>query len=193
MRKVRIDNDISMYPMPVVLVGAMVEGRPNFLTVAWVSRVNYDPPMVAIALGSEHYTNPGIEKSGAFSVNVPSVELVEKVDFCGLVSGRNCDKSTLFELFYGEETGAPMVAACPLSMECRLVRKVDLGGDVLYIGQIVGAYADAKCLTRGRPDVRKMRPFALTMPDNIYWSLGDPVAEAWEAGKKLKYLDKEEG
>ncbi len=186
MSKVRVDNDLSVYPMPVVLVGAMVGGRPNFLTVAWVSRVNYDPPMLGIALGRDHYTNPGIEQSQAFSVNVPSVSLVREVDFCGLVSGRDCDKSTLFELFFGEETGAPMVAACPLSMECKLAHKVELPGDVLYVGQIVGTYVDSRFLRRGRPDVRKMRPFVLTMPDNTYWTLGEAVAKAWQVGKKFK-------
>ncbi|MCR4439326.1 MAG: flavin reductase family protein [bacterium] len=186
MAKVRINNDVSMYPMPVVLVGAMVGGRANFLTVAWVSRVHYDPPMIGIALGADHYTNPGIEESGAFSVNVPSVELVDKVDFCGLVSGREFAKDSLFELFYGEITGAPMVEECPLCLECRLVKKVELPGDVLYIGEVVASYAERRCVKRGRLNVREIKPFALTMPDNRYWTLGQPVAKAWQVGKRLK-------
>jgi flavin reductase (DIM6/NTAB) family NADH-FMN oxidoreductase RutF len=186
MAKVRIDSDVSMYPMPVVLVGAMVEGRPNFLTVAWVSRVNYQPPMLAIALGRDHYTNPGIEQTGAFSVNVPDVDLVQKVDLCGMVSGRDFDKSHLFQVFYGEKTGAPMVGECPLCMECRLTQKVELPDDVLYIGEIVGAYAESRCLRRGRLEVQKLRPFALTMPDNTYWALGQAVAKAWKVGAQLK-------
>lgn len=186
MGKVRIPLDVSMYPMPVVLVGAMVAGRPNFLTVAWVSRVNYEPPMLAIALGRGHYTNPGIEESGAFSVNVPDVEMVHKVDFCGMVSGRECDKSRLFQLFYGESTGVPMINDCPLCLGCRLAQKVELPGDVLSIGQIVEAYAEQRSLRRGRLNVQKLRPFVLTVPDNTYWTLGEPVAKAWNVGRKVK-------
>ena len=40
MSKIKIDNNAFTYPMPMTLVGAMVEGRPNFLAVAWVPRVN---------------------------------------------------------------------------------------------------------------------------------------------------------
>ena len=29
----------------------MVGDQPNFLAVAWVTRVNYKPPMIAVALG----------------------------------------------------------------------------------------------------------------------------------------------
>ena len=43
MSKVKIDTNAFTYPMPMTLVGAMVDGRPNFLAVAWVTRVNYPP------------------------------------------------------------------------------------------------------------------------------------------------------
>lgn len=59
MEKIKIDNNAFVYPMPMVLVGSIVEDKANFMAVAWVSRVNYKPPMVAIALGP-HYTNTGI-------------------------------------------------------------------------------------------------------------------------------------
>jgi flavin reductase (DIM6/NTAB) family NADH-FMN oxidoreductase RutF len=45
MGKIRINANVFMYPMPVVLVGATVKGKPNFMAVGWVSRVNANPPM----------------------------------------------------------------------------------------------------------------------------------------------------
>lgn len=56
MAKVRIDSNVSIYPMPVVLAGAMVGGKANFLAIGWVARVNYQPPMVAMSLSKGHYT-----------------------------------------------------------------------------------------------------------------------------------------
>lgn len=47
MKKVKLDSNVFLYPMPVVLVGAEVQGKPNFMTVGWVSRVNLKPPMGA--------------------------------------------------------------------------------------------------------------------------------------------------
>ena len=111
MTKIPIDENAFLYPMPMVLVGTMVDDRPNFLAVGWVARVNFKPPMIAVALGKGHYTNPGIHTSGAFSVNIPGTALLEKVDYCGIVSGRNADKSSIFAVsrpqssMPGEEAG----------------------------------------------------------------------------------------
>ena len=186
MSKTKIDTNAFTYPMPMTLVGAMVNDRPNFLAVAWVTRVNYKPPMVAVALGRTHHTNPGIHANKAFSVNIPGVDLMKKTDYCGIVSGSKVDKCGLFTVIKGEVTGAPMIEECRLCMECRLVQTVDLPADELFIGEIVGAYADPACLTGGKPDVKKIAPFMLTMPDNGYWRVGEQVGKAWAIGKKVR-------
>jgi len=120
MKKVAIDENAYPYPMPMVVLGVMMEERPNFMAVGWVTRVNFQPPMIAVALGKRHYTNGGIHAAGAFSVNVPGTDLLAKVDYCGIVSGRDKDKSALFTVTRGEKTGAPLIEECPLAMECRL-------------------------------------------------------------------------
>lgn len=186
MGKVAIGENAFPYPMSMVLVGTLVDERPNFMAVAWVTRVNFRPPMIAVALGRSHFTNGGIHASKAFSVNVPGTNLLQEVDYCGLVSGRNEDKSTLFTVAAGKVTGTPMVDDCPLCMECRLVDVVGLPGNDLFIGEIVGAYVEAACCTDGKPDIRKIRPFTLTMPDNQYWEVGDCAGKAWSAGTGLK-------
>jgi len=50
MAKTRIDSNVSINPMPVVLAGAVVGGKANFLAIGWIARVNYRPPMVAVSL-----------------------------------------------------------------------------------------------------------------------------------------------
>ena len=186
MEKMQIDENAFVYPMPMVLVGTLVDGRPNFRAVAWVSRVNFKPPMIAVALGKSHFTNCGIPASGGFSVNVPGIDLIEKVDYCGLVSGRKEDKSALFKVLPGRNTGAPLIEECPVVMECKLVQVVDLPSNELFIGEIVGAYADADCCVDGKPDIERIMPFTLTMPDNRYWKTGECAAKAWSVGKDLR-------
>ncbi|HPH39413.1 MAG TPA: flavin reductase family protein [Candidatus Fermentibacter daniensis] len=178
---IRIDRNVFPCPMPVVLVGVEAGGRANFMTVAWVSRVNSRPPMIAVAIGRGHFTNGGIRTSRAFSVGVPPVGLMDRVDHCGIVSGADTDKSRLFTVVYGEETGAPMAGECPVSMECRLVQTVEFPTDDLFIGEIVGAYADPDCCPEGGPDITRIRPFTLTMPDNRYWETGQYAGRAWNA------------
>ncbi len=181
----RIGNNVSIYPMPVVLVGAVVNGKPNFLAVGWISRVNYQPPMLAVGLSKRHYTSAGLREHKEFSVNVPGVDLLEKVDYCGLVSGREVDKSKLFDVFYGARQKAPLIRECALCLACTLVETVSLPSNDLFIGEIVEAFADEHTLTAGNPDTTKMRPFTLTMPDNTYWNVGEAAGRAWEAGRKL--------
>jgi flavin reductase (DIM6/NTAB) family NADH-FMN oxidoreductase RutF len=185
MAKTRIDNNVALYPMPVVLAGAVVEGRANFLAIGWVARANNQPPMVAMSLGRRHYTNAGIREHKAFSINVPGANLLVQTDYCGLVSGRDADKSKLFTLFYGALPHAPLIQECPLVMACTLTDVVKLPSNDLFIGEIVEAWADEACLTGGQPDVAKLRPFTLTMPDNTYWEVGGQAGKAWEAGKAL--------
>lgn len=185
MAKVRIDSNVSIYPMPVVLAGAMVGGKANFLAIGWVARVNYQPPMVAMSLSKGHYTNDGIREHREFSVNVPGLNLLEKTDYCGMVSGRERGKAQLFSLFYGDLKHAPMIQECSLAFTCRLTQIVELPSNDLLVGEIVEAYAEEGCLTKGAPDIAKMAPFTLTMPDNIYWKIGEPVGKAWEAGRPL--------
>ena len=140
--------------------------------------------MVSLASNKFHYSNAGIKENGTFSVNIPSEDMVKITDFVGLNSGQNLDKSTLFEHFYGKLKTAPMIKECPLNLECELVTTVDLKGqNELFIGQIVGAYAEEKYLTNGIPDITKIRPIIFSMHDNNYWRLGDHLGKAWNIGK----------
>lgn len=186
MEKIKVENSGYVYPMPMTVVGAMVESKPNYLAVAWVCRVNFAPPMIGVALGKKHHTNKGIRKYREFSVNVPGVDLIKPVDYVGLVSGEKTDKSKVFESFYGQLKYAPMIRQCPLTMECKVTNVVDLPADEFFIGEIVDVYTEEQYLTDGRLDIQKMKPFTLTMPGNGYWSVGEQVGKAWSIGKSYK-------
>ncbi len=98
--------------------------------------------MLSIGINKAHYTPEGIRENGTFSVNIPSANMVEKVDYCGLFSGRKIDKSKLFQIFYGDLKTAPMINECPICMECRVIETIDLPSHFLIIGQIMAAFAE---------------------------------------------------
>ncbi|MDD1686791.1 flavin reductase family protein [Methanoregula sp.] len=184
MEKEQIGNNFFI-PMPVVLVGTQVNRKANFMAVGWCTRVNGNPPMIACGIANSHYTSKGITETKTFSVNIPSTELLEKTDYCGIVSGAKSDKSGVFDVVYGSLKTAPMIKDCPVTLECRLVQVVPLPTHGLYIGEIVGAYADGRVIKDGKPDFPEIDPLFLTMPDNRYWSLGKYAGDAWSAGKNL--------
>lgn len=186
MDKIKLEKPVFLYPMPMTIVGAVAAGKPNWLAVAWVTPVNYDPLYLGIALGRDHQTSRGIREHGAFSVNIPGTELLTATDYVGMHSGSEVDKSQLFPIFNGTLEHAPMIANCAVSFECRLTQTVRLPSDDFFIGEVMGAWSEERYLTTGAPDIQKIRPFTLTMPDNRYWSIGPCVGKAWFAGKEYK-------
>jgi flavin reductase (DIM6/NTAB) family NADH-FMN oxidoreductase RutF len=185
MKKIEIAPERVCYPMACSLVGANVGGKPNYLAVAWFTMVHPKPPYVMVTMNKVHYTNSGIKENGTFSVNIPSAEMAEVTDYCGLVSGSKYDKSGVFETFYGKLKTAPMIKECAFNAECRLVQTVDQPLEELFIGEIVGVYTEERYLTHGLPDLKKINPIILQMSQKKYLTLGAEVGPAWEMGKKL--------
>jgi flavin reductase (DIM6/NTAB) family NADH-FMN oxidoreductase RutF len=86
------------------------------------------------------------------------------------------------ETFYGELETAPMIQACPVNIECRLVRTVEFPQHDVFIGQIVATYCDEACLTEGAVDLGRVAPILFAMVDRSYWTLGRRFARAWQVG-----------
>jgi len=185
--KTKLGGMNVLYPTPTVLVGAIVDGKPNFLTIAHIGIVNHAKPfLISLSLGKVHYTNAGIKENKVFSVNLPSENLVVQTDYVGMVSGKKIDKSGVFDIFYGEPAQAPMIEECPLNMECRLYDVYDTPTHDLFIGEIVQTYADESVLTEGMVDIAKVKPLLFDMSSIKYWSLGEPIAACWNVGKQMK-------
>ncbi|GAM09225.1 flavoredoxin [Geobacter sp. OR-1] len=182
MTQVRI-NPQAFFPMPVALLGALVDGKVNFMTEAWICRANYEPPLIAVAVNKGHHTSQGILENREFSLCFPAQELLLKTDYCGLVSGKEVDKSQLFDVFYGDLRAAPLITDCQLNFACRLTHQVEYATNNLFIGEIVEVFALSDRMNGTRPDFEAMDLFLLTLPDNTYWGMGPAIGRAWMDGK----------
>ena len=186
MSKSQFKNSLFNVPTTQMILGTMREGKPTFMALGWVTRVNFKPPLFAISVNKANATGEAIIESGEFSLSMPSTNMVEITDYTGLVSARKTDKSALFELFYGELKSAPLVQESPLTLSLKLHSTVDLPTNHLFIGELVESWCEDEYLTQGKPDITKVDPFMLTMPDNQFWALGEKVGDAWGSGKALK-------
>ena len=177
----------ALYPMPTTLVGAMVNGKPNFLAVAHVGILNHGTPQyLSIGLSKSHYTNAGIHENKAFSICLPSEDLIKETDYCGIMTGKKTDKASLFDLFYGALKTAPMIRQCPVNMELRLHDVLDFKTHDIFIGELVQTYADDAVMIDGKVDIAKVRPLLFDMASVHYWRLGPAVGKCWNVGKSLK-------
>lgn len=182
MEKIKIKN-YPIGPFPTVLAGAEVENKPNYVTVGACGVVCLEP-ILYISLKNTHYSTRGIQENGYFSVNIPSAEMVQKTDYCGVVSGNETDKSQVFTAFYDDLGKAPMIAECPLNFLCKVVQSIPVFGFDMFLGEIVAAYIDDRCFTDGKPDPLKIDP--MLMMGTGYYNLNKMVGTVYQEGMTLK-------
>jgi flavin reductase (DIM6/NTAB) family NADH-FMN oxidoreductase RutF len=189
MNKIPTGPELLIYPSPIVLVGANVDNKPNFLAVGACGIANAEPPMISVAIRHNRYTDRGIRHNMSFSVNLPSRDMVKETDYCGIVSGSKVNKVEVcrFRIFYGKLKNAPLIEQCPINIECKVAHILDLGSHSLVIGTVEESYTSDNCLTGGKPDISKIQPLAwIRQPSRQYHALGEVVAKAFSIGKELK-------
>jgi flavin reductase (DIM6/NTAB) family NADH-FMN oxidoreductase RutF len=173
---------------PIVLVGANVAGKANYMAVGYVGGVNVRPAIVYVSLNKKHYTPQGIIENGSFSINVPPADAVVETDYCGLVSGSTVDKSNIFSTFYGELETAPMIAEFPITCECRYSgQKVEFEMDVVYFGEVVQVYVNEDLIGENHKiDIQKANPLCFSGIENRYRTLGEDLGQCWGIGKPFR-------
>jgi flavin reductase (DIM6/NTAB) family NADH-FMN oxidoreductase RutF len=184
MCSIEIDFKSIYYPSPIVIVGATVGDRPNYLTAASFTKANHAPPMIAVSLGTGHFTFEGIESNRVFSVSIPDASSVVETDYCGIVSGAEVDKSTVFTPFYGQLKAAPMIREAIVGMACAVEEIVYLPEAALVIGKVVEIRAGEKFVTSERIDPRKAAPFCYVSPEKQYFGIGRPLGAAKSIGRE---------
>ena len=182
MRKKNIGNLIALYPKPMTVVGAEVEGKVNWLVVGHTGIIGHD--RILVSMSKSHHTNQGIRKTRKLSINLVSHEMLPKADYVGSVSGASTDKSGVFEYHWGEN-GTPVIDDSPLAMECDVVDIYETEGFDNFICSVVNTYAEPDMLNgEGKPDYTRLKPVLFTFPGYSYLATGEVI------GKCLK-LDKE--
>jgi len=185
MEKVKLGPQTLLFPMPAVLVGSQVDEKPTFMTAAWCAIASFRPTAVSVAMQRKRYTLIGVNEQETFSVNIPSADLAQAVDYCGLHSGKKSDKSQIFEVFYGVLETAPLIQECPLNLECKKIHALELGSHTLVVGEVVETYINEGCLTDGKADPEKIDPLVYSPGAQNYHRLGEVIARAFHVGKEI--------
>ena len=183
-----------LFPLPAVLIGANVNGKPNYFIDFQIGSMAHMSYIYVSSNKTVNYTNIGIRENKTFSINIPSVDSANKTDYCGLVHGNRVDKAALFQNFYGKLETAPMIEEFPINMECKLIQTLDIEGHDVFIGELAETYCDEGCLVNGMVDFSKVRPILGTTQfkrgkewSGSYWTLGERFAEMKVAGKEFMH------
>jgi flavin reductase (DIM6/NTAB) family NADH-FMN oxidoreductase RutF len=173
----RIIEGNLLSPLPVILIGANVKGKPNYLVIGYSCPFDFGK-YIFFSLYKGRYTSIGIHENMTFSVNIPSEDLVDKTNICGSKSGREFDKSALFDNFYGELKTAPMIKECPVNIECSVHEILDYERNEGIIGKVVKSYVNQQHSieeeSKIKLDWRKIHPIIWTTGGDFnYYKLGD--------------------
>lgn len=176
-------------PQPVLIIGTYdADGTPNAMNAAWGGQ--WDMNEVMISMGN-HQTTKNLNRCGEFTLAFATSETLEAADYVGIVSGKTTpDKisHTGWNETKGENVNAPVFDAFPMSMECRIVKKIDDSATGYYIiAEVLNIVCKDEYLAEdGKPDVEKMKLISFDPIHNGYIELGHRVGDAFAAGHKLK-------
>ncbi len=164
-----------VYPTPAGLITATdAGGKANIITLGEVYNLSIATPViVGVGIAKERYTHRLISESGEFVVNLPSTRILDKVDRCGSVSGRQVDKFAAFGLTAVPATRVrpPLIAECPINLECRLMGIEEIGDHDLFRGEVLVQHADEELLDEaGKIQIDRLDPICYVLGE--YWSLG---------------------
>jgi flavin reductase (DIM6/NTAB) family NADH-FMN oxidoreductase RutF len=178
-------------PGCVVLVGSQKDGRPNVMAASWQMPVSRKPPLVAVAVAKKHLTAEYVQASGAFTLNVPGYGLIERVHFCGTVSGREVDKFSAAGLtpVAGRKVAAPLVAECLAGVECRLWSTYEGGDHWIFVGEVVAAEATPECF-EGRWTFRAKELFPVHHLGGTAYAVAGFLAELKRQGDGWTVVEK---
>jgi len=178
-----------VYPTPVFVVGTYDKaGKPNVMTASWGGICCSQPPCVAVSLRKATYTHGTILERKAFTISIPSEKYVKEADYFGLVSGRDTDKFAATKLtpVKSELVDAPYVKEFPLTVECKLVRVIELGLHTQFVGEVVDVKAEDSVMGTGDLlDIGKVKPLVFTPDTQAYYGIGGLAGQAFSAGRGI--------
>jgi len=110
-------------PGPVVMVTTASEAKMNIMTMSWHTMIDFNPPIVGCVISNRNYTFGILKTTKNCVINIPTVELAEKVVGCGNTSGRKVDKFKAFRLTPAAAScvEAPLIDECYVNLECKVV------------------------------------------------------------------------
>ncbi|MFC1752708.1 flavin reductase family protein [Thermoproteota archaeon] len=132
-------------PGGVILVSSHYKGKSNIITLAWHTPISKTPTLIGIAIAKSHLSYELIKKSEEFIINIPDLDLLQKVVYCGSMKGEKVDKfkeAPLTAKKAAQLVNTPYIDECIGHIECSLFDVRDIGDHGLFIGEVIYASAE---------------------------------------------------
>ena len=139
MAKKTLKGGALVCPLPPTMVSCGDMESSNIITIGWTGILNTVPPKTYISVRPTRHSYNIIKESGEFVINLTPAVLVKEADYCGIYTGKKVDKFAKCKLTKEEATvvSCPMIAECPVSIECKVTDIVPLGSHDMFMADIV--------------------------------------------------------
>jgi flavin reductase (DIM6/NTAB) family NADH-FMN oxidoreductase RutF len=178
MSKVSFKPGTMIYPLPALMVSCGETPQEyNIITVSWVGTICSDPPMCYISVRKSRHSHAIISRTKAFVLNLTTKELAKATDWCGVKSGKDCNKFIEMGLtpIPSQIVNAPLIDQSPLSIECEVVEIKELGSHDMFIAKVVNVCADEKYINPSTNSFELEKANLLTYSHGKYYSIGDKL------------------
>ena len=130
-------------PGPVVLVSSAYRGERNIMTMGWHLVMAFSPSLIGCVISSAEHSFDLVRKSKECVINIPTVDLAERVVGVGNTSGLEVDKFEKFAFTtdLATEVGAPLIRECFVNLECKLVDASMVKKYSFFVFEVVKAHA----------------------------------------------------
>lgn len=170
---------------PTILVSARHGGVDNVMAAAWACALDIAPPKLTVVLDKSAKTREFIEKSGTFVIQIPTaaqLNLTYQVGNRSLSKEPGKLRNSGVLLFTMEGYALPFVTGCSAWLACRLIPEPHNQQTYdLFIGEIVGAWADTRVFRDGHWQFEKADPAWRSLhyvAGGHFYAIGDPLEVA---------------
>jgi flavin reductase (DIM6/NTAB) family NADH-FMN oxidoreductase RutF len=148
--------------VPVVLITVGIES-PNVMTCNRIASCSAEPPRISISVRRIRYSHALIKQTREFVVNIPSPTQYALTDYVGVVTGKKEDKIEIAELKLAPArfVKTPLLADCPVNIECVVEHEIDLDSHTMFIGLVKAVHVEESLLdTNGDVDFSRAQGIA---------------------------------
>lgn len=187
MAKQHWKGSVLLAPVPPTLVSCGTMESHNVLTVAWTGVLATHPPMTYISVRPTRHSYGILMEQREFVINLTTSAMMKETDFCGVRSGKDVDKFRVchFTPEPAQTVQAPLIAECPVNLECKVTATQEMGTHTVFFAEITGVNVEETYLdSKGKLNLQQCGLMAYAHGE--YFALGRKLGNFGDSVRKRK-------
>lgn len=168
-----------IHPTTICIVGTILNNKANFTTVGDIAVAGLNPALVMISLNVNHNATKSIFITNKMSINILESNKIKQVDFAGIHSSKQVDKSNLFQNHLVDDL--PIVENAPINLIVKVLDQIQIKQRVIFVCEVIKTMIESNMLNDDKLDFSKFKPILYGL-DNSYYSGLIKIGEGYKEG-----------